>query len=480
MKKVLLLMALLLVGLCMAPTALAEEDWDPREDLPSIVDLVVADPDFDTLEAALTAAGIAGNIAEHGPFTVFAPTDEAFAKLPEGTLDGLLADNKMLTDVLLYHVLEGDIGPETAATLTEATMLNGEEVRIKIFEDDVYLNDDSKVIEADIIGMNGRVHAIDTVLLPPVIRTQMVREEMGDVDPVPGGDTIVDIAAADGRFDTLVTALTVTDLTFDLAASGEMTVFAPTDEAFANLPDGLLDDLLDDPTTLRKVLLYHVLSGDLSKEEAFVEREVETIEGETLFIKVFENEIYLNDVAKVIVPDILASNGRIHVINEVLIPPSMMPEPEAAPLVVSCDEETDYEDLTITEIVVADCRFTTLLAAVQAAGLADTLAGEGPFTVFAPTNEAFAKLPTGTLDALLADPDGALTDVLLYHVADGLLGSQEARSMTEKMMLNGDKVGIKVFENDIYLNDTSMIIIKDVVAKNGIIHVIDTVLIPPE
>ena len=179
-------------------------------------------------------------------------------------------------------------------------------------------------------------------------------------------------------------------------------------------------------------------------------------------------------------PDILASNGRIHVINEVLIPPSMMPEPEAAPLVVSCDEETDYEDLTITEIVVADCRFTTLLAAVQAAGLADTLAGEGPFTVFAPTNEAFAKLPTGTLDALLADPDGALTDVLLYHVADGLLGSQEARSMTEKMMLNGDKVGIKVFENDIYLNDTSMIIIKDVVAKNGIIHVIDTVLIPPE
>lgn len=478
MKTLKFFFVLMIAGMLVVPSVLAA-DWMPREELPSIVDIVVDDADFDTLETAVLQAGIAGNIAETGPFTIFAPTDAAFAKLPAGLLDDLLADKQLLTELLLYHVLEGDIGPEIAATLTEATMLNGEVVRVKVFEGGVYLNDDAKVVYADMIGMNGRVHAIDTVLLPPILRTTMAREAMGDVEPDLSGDRILDSVAEDGRFDTLLTALQVTGIDFDLCAEGAMTLFAPTDAAFAKLPAGTLDNLLKNPSTLRQILLYHLLSGDVSKEMARTIRETETIQGEMLYIKVFEGDLYLNDEAKVIEPDFLACNGRIHVIDTVLMPPSMTPKAAEEPVVVTCDEEIDYEDMTIPEVVTADCRFSTLLTALKAAGLVDTLSGEGPFTVFAPTNAAFDKLSKGTIDALLADPKGDLTGILLYHVTDGIIGTQEMWALQSETMLNGKTVAIKVFEDNLYLNDASKIIIRDVVTENGVIHVIDTVLIPP-
>ncbi|MBZ0297929.1 MAG: fasciclin domain-containing protein [Anaerolineae bacterium] len=133
---------------------------------------------------------------------------------------------------------------------------------------------------------------------------------------------------------------------------------------------------------------------------------------------------------------------------------------------------------SIVDIAVNDGRFTTLVAAVQAAGLAETLAGEGPFTVFAPTDDAFAALPAGTVEGLLADIP-ALTDVLTYHVVSGKVMAADVVGLDSATTVQGSDIAISVRDGEVYLNDTVKVIITDIEASNGVIHVIDGVLLPP-
>ena len=133
---------------------------------------------------------------------------------------------------------------------------------------------------------------------------------------------------------------------------------------------------------------------------------------------------------------------------------------------------------TIVDLAVADGRFETLVAALGAADLVDTLSGEGPFTVFAPTDDAFAKLPEGTVEALLNDIP-ALTDILLYHVVSGEVLAEQVVELEEATTVLGENVSIRVEDGNVYIND-SMVIITDIMADNGVIHVIDSVLLPPE
>jgi uncharacterized surface protein with fasciclin (FAS1) repeats len=122
--------------------------------------------------------------------------------------------------------------------------------------------------------------------------------------------------------------------------------------------------------------------------------------------------------------------------------------------------------------------FTTLLAAAQAAGLVETLQGDGPFTVFAPTDDAFAALPDGTLDGLLADPEG-LKQVLLYHVVPGAVKADEVVNLTSADSVEGSPIAVAVKDGKVYLNDTAEVVATDVMASNGVIHVIDQVILPP-
>ncbi|MDJ0753430.1 MAG: fasciclin domain-containing protein [Ardenticatenaceae bacterium] len=481
-----LVCAMLLMAI--APSVFAA-DGIPREDLPNIVEIAVANDDFDTLVTAVTAAGLADTLSGEGPFTVFAPTDAAFAKLPAGTLNSLLADTDALTEVLLYHVVSGDIGSDiaknVAASSGSVATVSGQSAQIKFFDGSLYLDDDSKVVSADILASNGKIHVIDTVLIPPSMRMAEVESSAAPVADATG-QTIVDVAVNDDRFETLVTALTAADLVGTLSGEGPFTVFAPTDDAFAKLPAATLNALLADPSGgLTDVLLYHVVSGDVGSSSAKAIAAdagvATTVGGEQVRLKVFEGDIFLNDDSKVIIADIVTSNGVIHVIDTVLIPPSMGGASDGE----STTETTAAAATgnTIVDIAVADGRFDTLVTAVTAAGLVGTLSGEGPFTVFAPTDDAFAKLPAGTLSALLADPNGALTDVLLYHVLSGEVGSEIAKVVVadtgRAVTVGGEVVNIKFFDGDLYLNDDSKIIIEDIVADNGVIHVIDTVLIPP-
>ena len=304
--SVLLVLAVVLAACAPTATTVPTEEptEEPTPEPQSIVDIAVADGRFETLVAAVGAAGLAETLSNEGPFTVFAPTDEAFAKLPEGTVDALLADIPALTDILLYHVVEGAVLAEDVVSLEEAKTLLGENVSIRVEEGIVYIND-AQVILADIIAENGVIHVIDTVLLPTE------EESLG---------SIVDIAVADGRFETLVAAVQAAELAETLAGEGPFTVFAPTDDAFAKLPEGTVEALLADIPTLTNILLYHVVDGAVLAEVVVTLEEAETLLGEKVSIRLEDGMVYLND-AQVIITDILADNGVIHVIDTVLLPP---------------------------------------------------------------------------------------------------------------------------------------------------------------
>ena len=137
--------------------------------------------------------------------------------------------------------------------------------------------------------------------------------------------------------------------------------------------------------------------------------------------------------------------------------------------------------MDIVDTAVADGRFTTLVTAVQAAELVDTLKGEGPFTVFAPTDDAFAALPEGTLETLLLPENKQqLTDILLYHVVPGKVMAADVVGLTSAPTVLGKDATVKVEDGTVFLNDNVEIIITDIETSNGVIHVIDTVLLPPQ
>ena len=443
----LLLVAMFAISACApqaTPTPAPTPTPEPTPEMMDIVDTAVADGRFTTLVTAVQAAGLVDALKGEGPFTVFAPTDEAFAKLPAGTVESLLeAENlEQLKSILLYHVVEGKVMAADVAGLTTAQTLSGKDLAIKMDMGNVYIND-AKVIITDIETSNGVIHVVDTVILPPA--------DLAD---------IVDTAVADGRFTTLVTAVQAAGLVDALKGEGPFTVFAPTDDAFAMLPEGTVESLLqaENIEQLKSILLYHVVEGKVMAADVTGLTSAPTLLGKDLAIKVDMGNVYINE-AKVVITDVETSNGVIHVIDSVLLPPADL--------------------LDIVDTAVENGSFTTLVAAVQAAGLVDTLKGEGPFTVFAPTDDAFAKLPAGTIDTLLKPENiEQLKNILLYHVVSGKVMAADVVTLTSADTVLGQPVTIKVEDGKVYLNDTVQVIITDVEASNGVIHVIDTVLLP--
>jgi uncharacterized surface protein with fasciclin (FAS1) repeats len=261
----------------------------------------------------------------------------------------------------------------------------------------------------------------------------------------PAPKSIVEIAAGNPAFSTLVSALGKAGLVDALSGKGPFTVFAPTNDAFAKLAS------LPEGDALKQVLLYHVASGKFLAADLIKSGEVTTLQGKKIKVEQKSNgDVILNGIVKVTTADIPASNGVIHVIDTVLIPPT---------------------DPTIVEIAVADPRFTTLVNALKSQNLVGALSGAGPFTVFAPTNDAFAKL------AGLPGGD-ALTRVLKYHVLSGKFSASDLSKLKDVKTLAGDNIFISRQGDSLILNGLVKVVIADIQASNGVIHVIDTVLLP--
>lgn len=266
------------------------------------------------------------------------------------------------------------------------------------------------------------------------------------------GKSIVETAVAAGSFKTLVQAVEAAGLTETLSGPGPYTVFAPTDEAFSKLPPGALESLMKNPESLKSVLLFHVVPGRVMAADVVKLKTAKTALGQT--VQIDASKGVRVESANVVKTDVTAGNGVIHVIDAVMLPRN-----------------------DVIEAARSAGSFRTLLAAIEAAGLTDTLRGDGPFTVFAPTDEAFGKLPKNALDVLLKDK-AKLASVLTYHVVSGKVMAADVVKLKDAKTVQGQSVkidasaGVKV--------NGSKVLKTDVPATNGVIHVIDAVLLPPD
>lgn len=276
--------------------------------------------------------------------------------------------------------------------------------------------------------------------------------------PTAGGLTIVETAVAAGRFERLVAALEVSGLDAALDGNQRFTVFAPTDAAFEQLPTDALRSLLllpEKADDLELILLHHVFAGDLLAADVVQLDNFATLSDQRLDVSVEPSGVFLDD-ARIVVTDIPCSNGVIHVIDRVLMPNTS----------------------TILETAIDAGGFETLAFAVQAADLFDTLQGPGPFTVFAPTNDAFASVPVQILRRLLfPDNQPLLQRVLTFHVVPGRLYAEDVVQMGSLTTLQGSTLDVQVVNGEVFVGGAK-VVLADLEARNGNIHVIDGVLVP--
>ena len=419
---------------------------NPATQSNSVVDIIVNSEDHTVLEAAVIEANLAGTLSGDGPFTVFAPTDEAFATLLDAlgyTAEELLA-YPGLTDILLYHV----VGAQALSTdLTDGQQINTlleDDVLVTINENGVFINQ-AQVIVADLEANNGVVHVIDAVLVPEPAES----------------NTVVDIIVNSEVHTVLEDAVVAADLVSALSGEGPFTVFAPTDDAFTALLAALgftAEELLAYPG-LTDVLLYHVVEAQALSTDLTDGQEITTLLDEDVQVTITADGVFINQ-AQVIVADLEADNGVVHVIDAVLVP--------------------EIEELpeTVVDIIVESEVHTLLELAVGAAGLVDALSGEGPFTVFAPTDDAVVALTEAlgiTADDLLALPN--LGEILQYHVVAGEAFSDDLEDGQMITTLLGQDVTVSIDDAGVMINE-AMVIIADLEAENGVVHVIDAVLVP--
>jgi transforming growth factor-beta-induced protein len=299
MKRITTVLSLAAIFTC----SLSAQATNPKK--ADIVDTAVAAGSFKTLAAALGAANLVDTLKGKGPFTVFAPTDAAFAKLPKGTVESLLEKKNLgkLTSILTYHVVPGNMMAGQVLKQSGLVTVNGQRAGLAMDKKTGASISGAKIIKTDIQCSNGVIHVIDAVMLPTA------------------GD-IVDVAAKAGSFKTLIAAAKAAGLVETLKGKGPLTVLAPTDEAFAKLPAGTVANLLkpENKAQLVKILTYHVVAGRAFAKDVAGAKQVQSVEGSPIKITAKKGKVMANE-ATIIATDINASNGVVHVIDRVIMPP---------------------------------------------------------------------------------------------------------------------------------------------------------------
>ena len=392
-----------------------------------------------TLVNAVVQANLLTTLSGDGPFTVFAPTDQAFTDAgvdltaldtPEG--------NQALANILQYHVISGEVPASGVTDCLSADAVNGQPLSFTVGDSGVMVND-ANVITTDVITSNGLIHVIDKVLTPT--------------------DTPRDIprtAQCTGSHNSLVAAVVQAELLTTLQGAGPFTVFAPTDQAFTDAGIDLAElNTPEGKQTLSDILLYHVVPSSVPSSAVTDCMLADAANTQPLSFTV-GNGVMVND-ANVIQADVMASNGIIHVIDKVLTPSDT---PRDIPRTAQCTGAHD-----------------SLVAAVIQAELLTTLQGEGPFTVFAPTDQAFTD--AGIDLAALDTPEGkqTLSDILLYHVIASEVPSSAVTDCLSADTVNTNPLSFTVDDSGVMVNSAT-VVTPDVQTSNGVIHVIDKVLLP--
>ena len=302
-------------------------------------------------------------------------------------------------------------------------------------------------------------------------------------------DTAATAASNNPLLSTLVTAVSEAGLVDTLNSDGPFTIFAPTNDAFAAIPAEDLEAVLADQELLTSILTYHVVAGESLDAAALgAAGSAATVNGGELEFGADGTTVNGVDV---LCSNVMTANATVHIIGEVLLPPAddmgemeegaMMP---TGPLcsAVPADGEGSFAGMTDDTAATAASNnpvLSTLVQAVVAAGLVDTLNSDGPFTIFAPANPAFDALPAGTLDAVLADTD-LLTSILTLHVVAGeQLSSADLAELDSVTTVNGADITLAVADDGtLMVNGQASVGCADIQTANATVHVIDAVLMP--
>ncbi|MFD1314730.1 fasciclin domain-containing protein [Namhaeicola litoreus] len=440
-----LFLSVLMVGLLLFTTSCDDDDDKPSK---NIVEVAQGNAELSTLVSAVQAAGLTSYLSGTGPFTVFAPTNAAFAKIDPATLNNILGNPTLLTALLQYHVVNGKVYSKDLTDGEVNTALAGQTVLVDVNGNSVTLNGSSMVTDADIKASNGVIHIIDEVLIPDDFAAQ----------------TIVQIAASNPNFSTLVQILSLPEMSDLLAAANDptadLTVFAPTNAAFDATLAALGKNSINDIPTgiLKEIVTYHILGGAVFSNELSNGDVPTLLPGESVTVDVSGSGVKI-DNANVIAADVAAINGVIHGVDGVLLPSYVTTAVG-----------------NIGEVVLFNKDFTVLAAALRKAELLDAVSTTDNITVFAPDNAAFVKAGITSLDGLTKDD---LTPVLLYHVLGAKVLSSQLPASGIAKMLNEENIYLGYLTNSVLVNGLSTITAVDIEKDNGVIHVIDRTLVPP-
>jgi transforming growth factor-beta-induced protein len=420
---------------------------------------------------ALVSADLVDALSGDGPFTVFAPTNDAFAAI-SSVVAGLTKEQ--LAQVLEYHVVDAEAKAEDLSNMESLFPLyRGHSLGVNLEEVDaeghgkvriVGENNAVTVTTANVLCTNGVVHIVDAVLLPNLNSDEVLASAAPS-------QSIVETAQSVPQLSSLVDALVKADLVDALSGPGPFTVLAPTNDAFdaiSSVVAGLTTD------QLRFVLEYHVVSGAAAKASDLANNEVLIplasgrswhvnldVPGEVRFVGE-------TNYVTVTTADVLCSNGVVHIVDAVLIP------------VLSETSLAAAAPMSIVETAQATPQLSSLVEALVQADLVDALSGDGPFTVFAPTNDAFAAI-SSVVAGLTKEQ---LAQVLEYHVVDTEAKAEDLYNMQSLFpLLRGHSLGVNLEEGPgrvriVGENNAVTVTTANVLCTNGVVHVVDAVLIP--
>jgi transforming growth factor-beta-induced protein len=403
---------------------------------PSLVEVAEQNGNFEILVGLAEDTGFTTTLQFLGPFTAFAPTDEAFENL-FAVVDPATLTPEQIGFILSYHVLTGEVLSTDLEAQQTVPTAGEEPLYITSTEEGVTVNGTSNVTTADVTEpTNGVIHIVDQVLLPNAF------------------NTVAGVVSKNYDLATLLSVVAERPAILDVLndAASSLTVFAPDNAAFTAALEafpGLT------PEQLTEILTFHVLAAQVLSTDLEAAQTVETLSGESIYVTAEDGVVTINNTATVTNADLEGNNGVVHVIDGVLLPNKFQ---------------------NIVQIASKNYDLSTLVSLVADAGLVSTLEGDGPFTVFAPTNAAFEAV-SETLATLTEEQ---VAEVLTYHVAGLEALSGDLTDGMEVPTVQGENITVNIdAEGNVTLNGSVNVVTVDLQGTNGVIHIIDGVLLPP-
>uniref|UniRef100_A0A671L8J8 Periostin n=1 Tax=Sinocyclocheilus anshuiensis TaxID=1608454 RepID=A0A671L8J8_9TELE len=397
----------------------------------SIQDVIEVDDDLSTLSTVATASGLIEKLGQPGHFTLFAPTNDAFDKLDREILDRLMEDKNSLQALLNYHLLNSVQCSEAIMAGTSYETLEGSNIEIGCDGDSLTVNGIKMVLKKDIVTTNGVIHLIDQVLMPN--SAKQVMELVGQ---------------SQGTFSDMLTEL---GLSAAMRPQAEYTLLAPVNAAFND------EVMFMDQSFLKIILENHILKNKIVLSQLYSGQRLETLAGKFLRVFVYRTAVCIEN-ACLIRGSKEGSNGALHLMKTLITP----------------------AESSMYQLLVKNGAFKIFLSLMEAAGLTDLLKQEGDFTLFAPTDEAFAGLSERDLSLLKSDVN-ALRAILLYHFSNGIfIGEGLETGVTNLLKTLQGSILKVLYANESMQVNTVKVPDSDLMATNGVIHFVRTLLYPED